>query len=135
MSNIHSSRRSGLVLRGGRNVRKTFWLAGVFAQTTRAAASSAAILTNLNAAALALRPFIVVRVRGVYAAVSDQVVTSEDYSGVLGHIVVSDQAVAIGVTAILTPTTDSGSGYHVYQPFMGEMIAVSPADILHDSLR
>ena len=67
------------------------------------------VLFSLNAAALALRPFTIVRTRFLVSVVTDQVAADELVLGALGMAVVSDQAVAIGVTAVPTPITDMGS--------------------------
>ncbi len=55
------ARKSGFVRRGGRMVRETIWFGQTETQTVLAAANTAAILTSLNAAALALRPFTIIR--------------------------------------------------------------------------
>ena len=104
------SSRARLVSAG----RKTFWLGGVVTKTLLSSASQAALLTTLNAAALALRPFTIVRTRGWWSFLTDNVTASEDQVAHYGEIVVSDQAVAIGVTAVPTPATDNQSGFHVY---------------------
>ena len=98
-----------------RSGRKTFWFAGLHQRTTLAAASTAAIVSSLNAAALALRPFTIVRTRGYMSLVSDIQSAVENQSASYGGIVVSDQAVAIGVTAVPTPTTDSQSDWFFYE--------------------
>ena len=67
------------------------------------------IIFSLNAAALALRPFTIVRSRFLISVISDQITASENYGGAVGMAVVSDQAVAVGVTAVPTPITDMGS--------------------------
>ena len=51
----------------------------------------------------------VVRIRGVFNVQSDQITAQEEPFGAFGVCVVSDQAVAIGVTAIPTPHTDPES--------------------------
>ena len=89
-------------------VRETLWFNGVFLQTD-IAAGTAVLLASLNAAALALRPFTVVRTRGKLAIISDQQAATEDQAMAYGHAVVSDQASAIGVTAVPTPVTDNSS--------------------------
>ncbi len=48
--------------------------------------------------------------------------SSEDYSGALGLIVVSDQAVAAGVASVPNPATDSGSDWFVYEPIAGHLV-------------
>ncbi len=67
------------------------------------------ILFSLNAAALALRPFTIVRTRFLLGMSSDQAAASERQVGGFGMAVVSDQANAIGVTAVPTPISDMGS--------------------------
>ncbi len=67
------------------------------------------MVASLNAAALAFRPFTVVRTRIELYVRSDQVAATEDQSGAMGMAVVSSQAVAVGVTAIPTPVTEIGS--------------------------
>jgi len=64
---------------------------------------------SLNAAALALRPFTIVRVRGLINLRSDQASAIEDVQIGWGLAVVSDQASAIGITALPTPITDQAS--------------------------
>ena len=54
-----------------RSGRKSFWFSGLHTRTTLAAASTATLVTELNAAALALRPFTVIRTRGYLTIVSD----------------------------------------------------------------
>ncbi len=90
MANLRVGRRSGLVLRGGRQRRETRWLDGPFTSSLLTGASAPGILLSLTAAELALRPFTVVRVRGKFAIRSDQLAATEDYSGALGYAVVSD---------------------------------------------
>ncbi len=91
--------------------RKTFWFSGAITESVLAVAGAAAIQTSLNAAALSLRPFTIVRTRGWYSLRSDQTAASEDQQMMIGGIVVSDQAVAIGVTAVPNPVTDDQSSW------------------------
>jgi len=109
MANVITSRRSGLVLRGGRQRRETVWGFIGPLGVTIASVSTANLAASLSAAALALRPFTIVRVRFSYLYRSDQASADEAYSVAFGMCVVSDQAVAIGVTAVPTPATDAGS--------------------------
>ncbi len=95
-------------MRGGVMRRETLWFgASPFDQGL--AAGAAVLLSSLNAAALALRPFTLIRLRGVAQIMSDQVTADERQFGILAQAVVSDQASAIGITAVPTPVTDSGS--------------------------
>ncbi len=109
MARINVGRKSGFIQRGGVMRRETLWFAGAYASTGLAAASTATLITSLNAAALALRPFTVVRTRGLLLIESDQEAGDERQVAAYGECVVSDQAVAIGVTAVPTPATDNGS--------------------------
>ncbi len=116
MANVYRSRKSGYTQRSGVMRRETLWFTAAGFQQTLTAASTAALLGSLNAAALALRPFTVVRARGELLLRSDQNAATEQQSCGYGFAVVSDQASAIGVTAIPTPETDSGSDlWFVYQ--------------------
>ncbi len=94
--------------------RKTFWLAGAVSQTTLASTSSAVVITSLNAAALALRPFTIVRTRGVWSVFSDQTAADENQFVQFGGIVVSDQAVAVGITAVPTPAEQDSSPWFFF---------------------
>ncbi len=102
-------RRVGGAVRGRAPRRETVWFEFGPALDTVAAASTSSLIFSLNAAALALRPFTVVRTRGTLFYRSDQVIAGERYGGNFGIAVVSDQASAVGVTAIPTPITDFGS--------------------------
>ena len=96
-------------IRGGRQVRETSWLFIDPGRNTMAAASTAVLSGSLNAVALALRPFTVVRTILHMSLKSDQTGAAENFDAAAGFAVVSDQAVAIGVTAVPTPMTDLGS--------------------------
>ncbi len=98
-------------VRGRAPRRKSLWLdfAQVFTDRAAVPAASSVLLSSLNAAALALRPFTIVRTRGIAHMVSDQVIASETPFGALGFAVVSDQGSAIGVTAVPVPIPDVGS--------------------------
>ncbi len=118
MANIRTGRRSGLVLRGGRDRRDTLWGAGTPASSIETA-SGGTLLTSLGAGALALRPFTIIRNRFTFHISSDQAAAAEDQVGAYGRAVVSDQASAIGVTAVPTPITDQDSDlWHVYATFV-----------------
>ena len=82
------------------------------------------ILFSLNAAALALRPFTVVRTRFQLFTRSDQQSASEDQLSAMGIAVVSDEASAVGVTAVPTPITEMGSDlWFVHKVLMGSFFA------------
>jgi len=94
-----------------RSGRKTFWLGGLFVEQNLASANSAAILTNLNAAALALRPFTIIRTRGIWGVFSDQIAADESQVVAYGSIIVSDEALAVGVSAVPTPVEQDSSAW------------------------
>ncbi len=113
------ARRSGLVLRGGRMVRESIWADFVTTETTLGGAPTAVLINVTGAALLAQRPWTIVRTRGILHVRSDQTGADETFIGDLGMAVVSDQAAAIGITAVPTPLTDKGSDlFFVYQQIM-----------------
>ncbi len=116
------ARKSGFVRRNNRMVRETAWFGGVYLRTVLAGPSTATLITSLNAAALALRPFTIERTRGVIGISSDQIAASESYNAHYARAVVSDQATAIGVTAVPTPSTDSASDlFFVFESIFGAL--------------
>ncbi len=88
--------------------RETVWLQFAPTSTTLVSGTATGLFT-LNAAALALRPFTIVRTRGLLSLASDQTAAAERQRVGFGISVVSDQASAIGITAVPTPITDMGS--------------------------
>jgi len=114
-------RKSGNVFRDGRMRRATLW-AQIAPLRTNMAAGVAVLTSQLNAAALLLRPFTIVRTRGFLLVRSDQVAATEDYGAAMAYAVVSEQAAAIGVTAVPTPDTDRASDFFfVYEELHGEL--------------
>ena len=71
MANINVGRKSGFIVRGGARRRETLWIGDTLIETTIATGTTAVLLSTLNAAALALRPFTVVRTRGAVNISSD----------------------------------------------------------------
>jgi len=107
--------------------RQTAWVFVAETNSTIAGATTALLIGTANAALLALRPFTIVRTRGFLHVHSDQEAASENYGGSIGYSVVSDQAVAIGITAVPTPTTDRGSDlFFVYESLWSRLV-VTPA--------
>ncbi len=91
--------------------------------TTAMTAAGGTIFYSLNAAALALRPFTIVRTRFLVSIKSDQQAATENQIGAFGMAVVSDQAVAVGVTAVPTPITDQGSDlFFAWQPLIASFV-------------
>ena len=93
--------------RGGQR-RSTSWLEIVPSITTMVAGGGV-ITHSLDATELAKRPFTVVRSHLIVHITSDQLGADELQFGAVGICVVSDQAEAVGVTAVPTPVTDAGS--------------------------
>ena len=61
----------------------------------------------------------VLRTVGVISVFSDQVAASEDQQGAIGMIVVSDQAISTGISAIPGPISDiTDDGWFLYVPFL-----------------
>jgi len=119
---VHTNRKSGFIVRGGARRRETRWLDAIPTAVNLAGGGSV-IRFSLSAAELALRPFTVVRVRGSWFVESDQLAATEIYGGALGFAVVSDQALAIGITAVPTPITDMASDlWFVYEQQMGDFL-------------
>jgi len=110
------ARKSGFVRRNNIMRRETLWI-GLSSQSLTLASTGAVNLANsLSAGGLALRPFTVVRVRGSFHLRSDQTGASENYGVAFGQAVVTDQATAVGVTAVPTPNTDLESdSWFVYE--------------------
>jgi len=117
MANIRTAGRSGFIRRDGGRRRETLWIQGAWTENN-VAGGGALLLGVLSAAALALRPFTVVRTRGMLLVNSDQTAATERQLGAYGFAVVSEQAAAIGVTAVPTPVTDQDSDlFFVYESF------------------
>jgi len=81
-------------------------------------ATGGTLIASLNAAALALRPFTIVRTRFEVFVRSDQVAAVEDQFGGFGVAVVSEQASAAGIASIPTPITDLQSDYWLQHKLM-----------------
>ena len=86
------------------------------------AAGSTVLLAVLNAAALSLRPFTVMRTRLRLLWVSDQVAASEEPQGAFGIIVASEQATGQGVASVPNPGVDTDSSWMVYEPLITSFV-------------
>jgi len=125
------ARKSGFVRRNGVMRREMIWLDNTVSQTTLPAASNVVLVATLNAAALLLRPFTIVRTRGVIAAKSDQQGANEDFQVGYGQIVTTDVAAGVGITAIPTPESEAASDWLVYEWIMGSFGFVSGIGIFN----
>ncbi len=97
--------------------RSNVWL-GLAPGTTETTipGGQAILIGSLNAAALALRPFTIVRTRGIFSWRSDQSGADESSGGIAAFIVVTQSAVTAGIGSIPTPFTEPNSDFFVYQP-------------------
>ena len=110
---------SRIVTRGPR--RQTLWIGLNPAFVTTSTAGTLAF--GLNAAADALRPFTIIRTHLELMLTSDQSASSESYGAAIGMCVVSDQASAIGATAVPQPSDDSGSDlFYLHQNMWGDFL-------------
>ena len=133
MARVNTSRKSGFIRRDGVMRRETVWFQFPLATMTAAASATAILGYSLNAAALELRPFTVVRSRFNWQCRSDQSAASETFIGNFGFAVVSDQAVAVGVTAVPTPATDLGSDlWFLIQQWIGRFELIG-TDVTYDA--
>ena len=114
--------------------RTKMWIgAGIGAGTS--VANSNTLFLSLFAGALALRPFTILRTRMIITIESDQFGVTERPSGDYGRIVVEDQAVGIGATAIPSPVSDPEADWFVYQPLSYTFLFVAAGTIQADASR
>ena len=106
------ARRGYRVVRVGSS-RLNEWFSAGLAPTTLSAGTT--LLATLNAAALALRPFTIVRTRMAICYTSDQAVASESSQGIFSMQVVTQAAASAGVASVPTPLNETNADYFVYQ--------------------
>ena len=107
-----------------RSDRVPVWF-GTRLQSTAAGGAGSTLLTVLNAGALALRPFTIIRTRLLIQIQSDQTVTSEAVAGVYARIVVSNEAADAGINSISTPIAEPDASFMVYQPLIANFTFIS----------
>ena len=106
-----------------RQVRETQWLAIAPNSATMAAGGVTAFIAQLNAVALALRPFTVVRTHLNIHFRSDQVIGTEQYGAGVAMLVVSESASAVGITALPTPYSEQDSDlFYLYAESFGQFL-------------
>ncbi len=121
---------------GGVSKRLTTWLSFDIGSNT-IATEVGVVVASLNAAALALRPFTVVRTHLEMFMFSDQAAAFEAQEAAFGLAIVSDQAVAVGLAALPTPGTDMSSGlWFAHQVMLGDAsnVANGPLGGAHYSI-
>ncbi len=94
--------------------RTTLWIGLALQEVAIAAASTAILFASLNAAALALRPFTIIRTRLDWHCRSNQSAAAELWGGAFAGAVVSDQASVVGVTAVPTPVAEIDSDFFFF---------------------
>ncbi len=96
--------------------RQTVWI-GVTSGTDKVtvAAASAVLLASLGAAALALRPFTITRMRGTIIVASDQGAANEEPQLVIGNGVFSDTAVAAGAASLPDPVSNPDGDWFMFE--------------------
>ena len=111
----------------GRFVRPSpktkIWIGAGVGQTT-IAGSTVVLVSTLSAGALLLRPFTVLRTRMNIGYFSDQNAATETPFGDFGIMVVTENAVAIGITAIPSPGSTGGdpdADWYVHQAVMSRL--------------
>ncbi len=104
----------GVSVRGPR--RQTAWFGFNFSEATLTSAGT--IIFTLNALALAFRPFTVVRTRLAFFLRSDQVAAIEDQAVAFGMAVVSEEADAVGITAVPIPMANIDSDLWFFHKVM-----------------
>ncbi len=114
------ARHNRVVTRRGSD-RIMTWI-GVNIGATAVAGGSAVLAGTLNAAALALRPFTVIRSRVVCLWTTDQFVASEAPFGAVGSIVVKEDATAAGVASLPAPATEFDANWVFYQSLLADFV-------------
>ena len=112
--------------------RTKVWIGAGIAQVV-ITGGAATLFSSLNAIALALRPFTILRTRMVISVQSDQVSASEFASGVFSMQVVTDSAVAAGATAVPTPLSETEAAYFVYQPWFTNFVRLDATGFQDDN--
>jgi len=118
-------RRGGRLARGGPK-RETTWI-GISASRTAFVAGGGTLIASLNAGALSLRPFTIVRTHLFLGIQSDQTAATENQLAAFGMAVVSDQATAAGVASIPTPDTNVDSEFWFVHQYLGAAFVVASA--------
>jgi len=113
--------------------RETAWLGGLEFVQVLASPGTAALIGVLDAGALAERPFTVMRTRGQIFGRSDQEAASQNWGVAFGMAVVTEQAAAIGVTAVPTPVTDDDSdAWFTYEWILGTLGFVTGTGVFEE---
>ena len=101
--------------------RRTIWIQFQPAITTMSA-TGGTLIFSLNATALALRPFTIVRTHLDLLYLSDQEAASESLAGVYGRTIVTDRASGAGIASVPTPLTNTDENWFAYQAVSNDFI-------------
>ncbi len=109
--------------------RSNIWVSTNISLVNISAGATATLLATLNAAALLLRPFTIVRTRFVLGVQSDQQVAGETQQGAMGMQVVTETAAAAGIASLPTPLTETDADFFVYQPWAFSFLFASAVGV------
>ncbi len=104
-----------------RSTRIPVWANWSVAPTAIGGTTSSLLLVA-NAALLALRPFTIIRTRGRIFINSDQSAATELSRGVLGSIIVEEEAADAGVASLPTPGTETEAPWFLYEPWFNQFV-------------
>ncbi len=124
--------RSHGFVRSRRSDRQNIWV-GVNLEDQTVTASSSLLTGSLNAAALASRPFTIIRTHLEVNWRSDQAAVDEAPMGCLGAMVITSSASAAGIASIPTPVTESDADWYVYQPLINAFKFLSSVGFQSDA--
>ncbi len=108
--------------------RQMVWF-GMGLASTVVASGGSVLLGVLNAAALALRPFTIVRTRLLIHWASDQTGASEIPQGVFTMGVVSDNASSAGIASIPTGISEPDGDFFVYEGMINDFTFITGTGI------
>ena len=117
-------------VRGG-SWRATVWIASTVETALTTLAATASVLDQTFTFA---EDATIIRTRGSLFVRSDQISATEAVAGALGMAVVTEQAAAIGVTAVPTPITDQESeNWFLWQPWAYSFVVTTAVGTLGSS--
>ena len=112
----------------GRNTarRKTQWTSSP-AETAFIALAAATSIFDLAFTTTGDRPETMARLRGLLTVMTDQFTATESPFGAVGMCVVSDEAAAVGITAMPKPYTDAESDLWLFHQYWSAPVSAPTA--------